>query len=77
MLHCTCKQSNMLRDLSLRYIFRSFSLPLVIFVLFLVFSFLSLFSFVFGFNFFCLFLLAMVNVFGALISEVSCILANN
>ena len=39
--------------------------------------FLSLFSLVFGFNILGLFFPVIVNVFGNLISGVSCILANN
>ena len=74
MLHCTCTIQHVT---SLRYIFRSFSLPLVVFLLFLVFLFLPLFSFVVGYNFFCFFFLVMVYVFGTVISGVSCTLANN
>ena len=58
---------------SLRYIFRSFSLPLVVFLLF---SFFFLLFFVLIF-FVCVFFSVMVNVFQSPISGVSCILANN
>ena len=73
-VHCTCAMQHVT---SLRYIFRSFPLLLLVFLLFLVFLFLSLFSLVVGFNFVCLYFLVMVNVFGTLMSGVSCILANN
>ena len=74
MLHCTCTIQHVT---SLRYIFRSFSLPLVVFLLFLVFLFLSLFSLVVGYNFVVCFFLVMVYVFRTVISGMSCTLANN
>ena len=70
MLHWTCTIQHVT---SLRYSFRSFSLRLVVFLLFLVFLFLSLFSLVVGYNFF----LVIVYDFGTVISGVSCTLPNN
>ena len=72
MLHWTCTIQHVT---SLRYIFRSLSLPLAVFLLFLVFLFLPLFSLVVGYNFFVCFFLP--NVFGTVISGMSYTLANN
>ena len=68
MLHCTCTIQHVT---SLRYIFRSFSLPLVVFLLFL-----PLFSLVVGYNFLFGFFVIVYD-FGTVISGVSCTLPNN
>ena len=66
MLHCTCTIQHVT---SLRYILRSFSLPLVVFLLFL-----PLFSLVVGYNFLFVFFFVIVYDFGTVISGVSCTL---